>query len=176
MNPQLQPVLEGARLKLRPLRADDFEALYLAASDPLIWELHPEPTRYLRDVFEAYFNSGIESKGAFLISDRASGEIAGSSRYYNWNPEERSIYVGYTFLTRKNWGGEVNRELKALMLDHAFGFAEKVKFQVGEKNFRSRRALEKIGAWLVEDSRPNAVYEIDRTSALKARNEARAKH
>jgi len=57
----LQPTLIGKAISLRPLRAEDFEALYAAASDPLIWEQHPEPLRYQRPVFEGFFASALAS-------------------------------------------------------------------------------------------------------------------
>lgn len=140
-----QPVLAGDTLLLRPLRADDFEPLYAVASDPLIWELHPENTRWQRDVFARYFAAGMASGGALLITDKATGNILGSSRYYEWKPEERSVAIGYTFLARSHWGGATNRELKTLMLDHAFRYARTAWFHVGPDNLRSRRAMEKIG-------------------------------
>jgi len=165
----LQPTLTGELLELRPLRPDDFEELYRAASDPLIWEQHPEPTRHQRDVFRRYFDSAIESKGAFAVVDRKSGTIIGSSRY--WNLEESEVEIGWTFLERAYWGGEYNREMKRLMLDHAFRFVERVVFVVGEDNLRSRRAVEKIGGTLVRSVdrtapdgsiRRNVVYVITR--------------
>lgn len=143
--PDLQPTLTGETLLLRPLRAEDFEPLFAVASDPLIWALHPEPTRWQREVFERYFNAGMASKGALLIVEKSTGKILGSSRYYDWNPADRSVAIGFTFLARSHWGGDTNRELKKLMLDHAFGFAQTAWFHVGPNNFRSRRAMEKIG-------------------------------
>ena len=129
---------------------DDFEALFKAASDPLIWEQHPEPDRYKREVFRKFFDSAMESKGAFVIIERKSGTIIGSSRYYEYRPERREVIVGFTFLERKFWGGAYNGELKSLMLDYAFRFVDRVLFQVGENNLRSQKALEKIGARFLE--------------------------
>ena len=54
--------------------------------------------------------------------------------------------MGWTFLEREFWGGTYNRELKQLMLEHAFRFVDRVLFVVGEQNFRSQKALAKIGA------------------------------
>jgi RimJ/RimL family protein N-acetyltransferase len=142
----LQPTLKGNLIELRPLRPDDFDALFSAASDPLIWEQHPESDRYQRDVFQKYFDGALESKGAFAIIDRESGQIIGSSRYCNLNLTNREVEVGWTFLERRFWGGNYNRELKQLMLDHAFQFVDRVLFVVGERNLRSQKALEKIGA------------------------------
>jgi RimJ/RimL family protein N-acetyltransferase len=141
-----QPTLIGETISLRPLRAEDFESLYAAASDPLIWEQHPEPTRYQRHVFESGFFAGaLASASAFVVIDDASGKIIGSSRYYEWNRAEREIAIGYTFLARSHWGGKTNREMKQLMLSHAFRWANVVWFHVGVNNWRSRKAMEKIG-------------------------------
>jgi len=168
---ELQPTLTGALLELRPLRPDDFDALYRAASDPLIWEQHPEPTRHQREVFQKYFDSAIESGGALVVIDRKSGAIIGSSRYWNLDPARSEVEIGWTFLQRAYWGGEYNGEMKRLMIEHAFRFVEHVLFVVGEENLRSRKAVEKIGGTLlkkVERTAPdgtirrNVVYAITR--------------
>jgi RimJ/RimL family protein N-acetyltransferase len=142
-----QPTLRGARLELRPLRAEDFARLFLAASDPLIWEVHPSSDRWRPEVFKAFFEEAMLSGGAFAVVDLRDGRIAGTSRYYDVSDD--SVAIGFTFLTREFWGGSYNRELKTLMLEHAFGFVDKVIFHVGEHNVRSRRAMEKIGGVLI---------------------------
>ena len=171
MNFQLQPTLTGKLIQLRPLKPADFDELFAAASDPLIWEQHPENTRYKKEVFQTYFDSAIESKGTFVVIDRKSGKIIGSSRYCNLKPEESEVEVGYTFLERAYWGGEYNREMKRLMLDHAFKFVKRVVFVVGDTNLRSQKALEKIGArfwknaeWKAHDGtvRKTVLFEITR--------------
>jgi RimJ/RimL family protein N-acetyltransferase len=167
----LQPTLTGARLELRPLRPDDFEALYSVARDPLIWAVHPEPNRHERPVFERFFAEALKSGGALAVVDRAAGRIVGSSRYYDLDVEKSEIIIGYTFLSRSHWGGSFNREMKSLMLDHAFRFVEAVIFHVGENNIRSRKAMEKIGGVLSGSleklgpdglPRRNVVYRIAR--------------
>ena len=146
MDLDLQPTLTGHLLALRPLHTGDFEALYAAASDPLVWEQHPEPLRYRRDVFQKFFDGAIRSRGAFVVTDLVSGRVIGSSRYYDYSAVRHEVTVGYTFLARAYWGGSYNREVKRLMLDHAFQHVERVLFEVGEKNVRSQKALRKIGA------------------------------
>jgi RimJ/RimL family protein N-acetyltransferase len=143
-------------MELHPLARGNFDALFAAASDPLIWEQHPENDRYKREVFQKFFDGAIESKGAFAIIERASGRIIGSSRYCNLNPAESEVEIGWTFLERAFWGGSYNRELKSLMLDHAFRFVERVVFVVGEKNFRSQQALRKIGAKFLREKEVSA--------------------
>jgi N-acetyltransferase len=145
----------GTLIELRPLRSDDFDALFEAASDPLIWEQHPEPDRYTREVFQRFFDGAMESKGAFAVIDRRTGRIIGSSRYCDLKPAESEVEIGWTFLERAYWGGAYNAEMKALMLKHAFRFVERVVFVVGEHNTRSRKALEKIGARFLRATDPD---------------------
>ncbi len=174
MNPQLpmpdlQPTLTGETVILRPLHADDWPEMFKAAADPLIWEQHPARDRYLEPVFRGFFDGGLASGGAFAILDRGTGAIIGSSRYHGYNPERREIEIGWTFVTRAYWGGRTNAEIKRLMLDHAFSFAETVIFWVGATNLRSRRAMQKLGAVerpglhtraLAGGAQPHVVFEI----------------
>jgi N-acetyltransferase len=142
----LQPTLKGELIELRPLTPGDWDELFSVASDPLIWEQHPESDRYKEDVFKIYFREALESGGAFAIIDKESGKIIGSTRYNGYAPEKSEIEIGWTFLARNYWGGINNRELKDLMLTHAFKFVESVVFLIGENNIRSQRATERIGA------------------------------
>jgi RimJ/RimL family protein N-acetyltransferase len=142
----LQPALTGRLVELRPLREEDFDALFAVASDPLIWAQHPEPDRCTEPVFREFFRGGMASGGAFLARDRADGRVIGSSRYAGYDEVRSEIEIGWTFLARSHWGGAFNGEIKQLMLDHAFRFVRRVVFRVGPANLRSRRALERIGA------------------------------
>ena len=144
-----QPTLEGERLLLRPLRADDWDALFAVASDPLVWEVHPAHDRWQEPVFRAFFADALDKGGALVVIDNASGAIVGSSRFQNYRAEDAgSVEIGWTFLARDYWGGDCNRELKRLMLAHALQSVERVHFIVGEDNVRSRRAMTKIGGVL----------------------------
>jgi RimJ/RimL family protein N-acetyltransferase len=142
----LQPNLKGELIELRPLAPEDWKDLYAVASDPLIWEQHPESDRYKEEVFKVFFREALESGGAFVVIDKKSQQIIGSTRFYGYHPKKSEIEIGWTFLTRKYWGGHYNREMKKLLLAHAFKFVENVVFFVGETNFRSQKAMEKIGA------------------------------
>ncbi len=141
----LQPNLKGELIELRPLRPEDWNDLFAVASDPLIWEQHPESDRYKEEIFKVFFREALECRGAFVIVDTTSQQIIGSTRFYGYDPEKSEIEIGWTFLARKYWGGRYNRELKQLMLDHAFKFVESVVLLVGENNIRSQKATEKVG-------------------------------
>ncbi|MCP5130355.1 MAG: GNAT family N-acetyltransferase [Pseudomonadales bacterium] len=145
----LQPTLFGSTLRLRPLREEDFEELHRAASDPKIWELHPDSGRYKREIFrQRFFEGALACNGALAIEEIDTGKIIGSSRYYEWNPTSKEISIGYTFIERRHWGKGANQELKILMLNHIYQWASIVWFHVGKTNLRSRRAVEKLGATL----------------------------
>jgi N-acetyltransferase len=145
MSFDLQPHLKGERIELRPLRPSDWNDLFAVASDPLIWEQHPESDRYKEDVFKIFFSEALESGGAFVVIDTKTQRIIGSTRFHGYDPEKSEIEIGWTFLARRYWGGKYNREMKQLMLHHAFKFVETVVFFVGGNNIRSQRATEKIG-------------------------------
>lgn len=146
-----QPVLDGDRLLLRPLTPGDWAALFAVASDREIWVIHPAHDRWQEPVFRAFFDDALANGGAMAVIDKASGGIIGSSRWQGYDPAHcGSVEIGWTFLARSHWGGCFNPELKRLMLSHAFQFVERVMFRVGETNWRSRRAMEKIGGQLTD--------------------------
>ena len=170
MSFELQPQLQNELIRLEPLRAGDFEDLYAVAADPLIWEQHPSRDRYQRAVFENFFEGAMESGGAFRVIDNANGELIGSSRYSNYEEARRQIDIGYTFIARSRWARHYNRALKTLMLDHAFKYVNRVIFKVGINNWRSRKAMEKLGGIYIgeqsvsysgEPSHPNVIFKID---------------
>jgi len=148
----LQPThLHNERIRLIPLQEKDFERLFEVGSNPKVWEQHPNPYRYKLEDFTNYFKGAIESKGAFLIEDAVTNETVGCSRYYDYNNEDNSILIGYTFIGTKYWGNDYNKDLKKLMLDYAFQFVDKIYFHIGAFNYRSQKAIEKIGAIKVDE-------------------------
>jgi len=174
----LQPYLQNALVLAEPLKESDFDDLFNVASDPLIWEQHPNKNRYQRSEFEVYFKGAIESQGAFLIKDLQTQEIIGSSRYYDYKPGEDIISIGYTFFKRSFWGKGHNYALKKLMLDHIFHFAGTVVFEIGATNKRSQISIEKLGAlktgeeeiaYYGEASKLNYRYIISKSQWAKLR-------
>lgn len=171
----LQPTLKGDLLELRPLRPDDWDALYAVASDPLIWEQHPSSDRYQEAVFRRFFDDALKSGGALIAIDRKDGRVIGSSRFNGYDEAKSEIEIGWTFLARSHWGGAYNREMKALMLRHAFQFVKSVIFLIGPQNYRSQKAMEKIGG-VRDGSRVDAsgrlswLYRIDAGCAIGFKN------
>ena len=145
--PDWQPRLETERLTSVPLAEDHREALYEIAADPMVWEQHPIHDRWRREVFDAFFDEGLASGGALAVFRKSDKQIVGSTRYDRYSQEDGgSVEIGWTFLVRHCWGKGLNHEMKRAMLAHAFAHVARVDFRVGETNYRSRKALENIGA------------------------------
>jgi N-acetyltransferase len=144
-HPDFQPTLIGPTITIRPITLDDWTELFAAGSDPEIWKVHPVPDRYTEPGFRKFFDGTVNSKMGFVFVDQASGKLIGSSRYYGYEPQRSEIEIGWTFIARSHWGGAANREVKRLMLDHAFTFVDTVVFWVGDTNWRSQGAMTKIG-------------------------------
>jgi RimJ/RimL family protein N-acetyltransferase len=140
----------------------------------MIWEQHPAHDRCREGVFREFFKEALESGGALAAMDRTTREIIGSSRYFGYDPEKREVEIGWTFLARSHWGGKYNGEMKRLMVGHAFQFVDSVVLLVGPRNFRSQRAVEKIGGSRTGRREMNLngkpvehlVYEIKKASYL----------
>lgn len=170
MSFKLQPTtLVNTIIKLQPLDDSDFERLFTVASNPKVWEQHPNPNRYKLKDFTNYFEGAIQSKGAFLILETTTNKAIGCTRFYDYNENDNSILIGYTFIGIDYWGKEYNASLKKLMLEYAFHYVNKVYFHVGATNFRSQKAIEKIGTikidefeveYFGEEPKLNYIYQI----------------
>jgi N-acetyltransferase len=169
MHFNIQPTLENEQLILLPLQEDDFDALYAVASDPDIWKQHPNKDRWKREVFQTFFEGAMQSKGTFKIIDKATGDIMGSTRFYDYNEQENSILIGYTFYATRFWGKGINHTVKTMMLDYIFQFVSKVYFHIGAENLRSQIAISRLGVTKVseleityfgEAPKMNFVYEL----------------
>jgi len=145
MSLNLQPRLEDDLLVIRPLKEEDFQELYKLASDPLIWEQHQNKNRYTLEEFTGFFKEGIASKGALAVLERQSKKIIGSSRYKMLNEAEGVVEIGWSFLAREFWGGHYNKRFKKLMINHALQYCNHIVFYVNSKNYRSQKAVEKLG-------------------------------
>jgi RimJ/RimL family protein N-acetyltransferase len=169
----LQPIdLKNDLVQLVPVRESDFDELFAVASDPLIWLLHPKRDRYTRAVFQQYFDSAVSDKSAFLVYEVATMELIGCTRYYAYEPAISRIAIGFTFLATRFWGGLYNQSMKKLMLDYAFKYVNSVVFHIGATNYRSQRAIEKMGAVKIREFDapyndtvlPHFEYEIKKAS------------
>ncbi|MCL4761786.1 MAG: GNAT family N-acetyltransferase [Burkholderiales bacterium] len=145
-------VLEGAHARLEPLAREHAADLARACADGELWALWytsvPRP-----DGVEAYVEAALamrEEKGAmpFVVRERASGAVVGSTRYFNVEAAHRRLEIGHTWYAKRAQRTGVNTECKLLLLAHAF---EKlrciaVEFRTSWFNHASQRAIERLGA------------------------------
>jgi len=173
-----QPTIQNEWIIAVPLKVEDFESLYTAASDPLIWEQHPNKNRYQLTDFENYFQGAIKSAGALLVKDAKTNEVIGCSRYSDYDEASNSVSVGYTFFVRSHWGRGYNYALKTGMLDYIFPFVNKVNFYIGAVNKRSQISIERFGAiktgekemaYFGEASQLNYIYSITKEAWVQLR-------
>ena len=140
--------LEGTIVVLEPLEPRHEEPLRAAASDPAIWELTRNDAS-TPELFARWLDvARRDDVVTFVTVDRESGRVIGSSRFLTLRPEHRGAEIGHTWLVPAHWRSGANVEAKLLMLGHAFeqlGCA-RVEFKTDERNWRSRRALEALGA------------------------------
>lgn len=171
MSFNLQSPLENERMKLVPLQEQDFEALYAVAADPQIWEQHPNKDRWKKEVFRTFFDGALQSKGAFKILDKITGNLVGSTRFYDYDEKNKTVLIGYTFYATAYWGKGINQAVKKLMLDYAFQFVDRVYFHIGAQNLRSQIAITRVGAQKIteeeiayfgEPTKLNFIYVIDK--------------
>ncbi|VTP91629.1 GNAT family N-acetyltransferase [Sphingobacterium daejeonense] len=173
----MQPILQNEKVVMYPLRENDFDDLYSVASDPKVWEQHPNRDRWKKEVFTVFFEGALKSKGAFKVVDKESGKVIGSTRIYDYNDAEDCIFIGYTFYGVSSWGKGFNLAAKKTMLDYLFRFVSKVKFHVGSDNIRSQIAIERLGANKIAElevayfgdpvPRLNFEYEISKEQCKK---------
>lgn len=111
------------------------------------------------------------SKGAFIIIDIKTNAIVGSSRFYEFDENNNSIKIGYTFIGRNFWGKNYNIELKQLMINYAFENLTTIIFEIGANNIRSQKAIDKIGAQKIgehevqyfgEELKLNFIYQLNK--------------
>ncbi len=165
----IQTPLENDKVRLEPLQESDFESLFALASDPKVWEQHPNKDRWKEDIFRVFFDGAMQSKGAYKIVDKATGEVAGCTRFYDYNENENSILIGYTFYAVRFWGTGINPSVKRLMMDYAFQFVDAIDFHIGATNYRSQIAISRLGvtkiaeeniAYHGETPKLNFIYRI----------------
>ena len=89
-----QPTLAGELLRLRPLRAEDFEALFRVAADPLIWEQHPEPERCQEPVFRKFFRDALDSRDEPGVSPALAAAPALRGVRQRGDPARRAARAG----------------------------------------------------------------------------------
>ena len=144
--------LESAWVTLEPLALGHIAPLERAAADGQLWDLWftsvPGPGR-MADYVEAALRGQEEGRMApWVVRENGSGEIVGSTRYYDIVADPSRVAIGYTWYARRWQRSHVNTACKHLLLSNAFQNvgAVAVEFHTDAYNLDSQRAIEKLGA------------------------------
>ncbi|WP_347219927.1 GNAT family N-acetyltransferase [Chryseobacterium sp.] len=144
-------ILEGAHVELIPLEQEHFEELYAAASDKDLWTLIPtdgsDKTIFYKNYEFALSEREHGNQYPFIIRDKKTRKLIGSTRFFEIYPADRKLEIGWTWITKDFWGTSVNLECKLLLLTYCFEVLKtnRVQLKTKDNNFRSRKAIEKIG-------------------------------
>jgi RimJ/RimL family protein N-acetyltransferase len=162
-------ILEDDHVRLRPLKTDDLEALNsYVHDDPELFRFALTPMNTEGDLKE-YISSALlqqqkKLEYPFVVIDKISGKIAGTTRFYLIDTIQRCLAIGYTWIGTEFHRTGLNRSMKALMISYSLkelGF-ERVEFRLDSENERSARALEAIGA-LKEGKLRSHMFRADGT-------------
>ncbi len=160
------PTLQNEIVKLEPLSLENFKNLYAIASEKDLVKYSPSDISTFQ-ALTGYVQTALRSaeKDAaipFIIFDKRKQHYAGSTRYMNIDWHNKVLHIGSTWIGNSFQGTGLNTAMKNLMINYAFekmGF-EKVEFRIDQRNIRSRKAVEKLGAQLEGILRQN-VYLND---------------
>lgn len=144
-------ILEGTAIELVPLEKEHFEELYIAAADKELWELLPADCSD-RTVFHKTYEFALSERETgnqypFVIRHKETQKLIGSTRFFEIYPADKKLEIGWTWITKEFWGTSINPECKLLLLTFCFEILKtnRVQLRTKDNNFRSRKAIEKIG-------------------------------
>ncbi|CAI6241227.1 GNAT family N-acetyltransferase [Bacillus subtilis] len=144
--------LTGELIRVVPMDKSHIQGLYEAAKDENIWAHLPKTITTLHDM-EAFVEEALQTKECgtefpFVIIHRESGKIVGTTRFLYMSSASRSLEIGWTWFHPSVWGTSVNSECKYLLLQYCFERLNtiRVQFKTDERNIRSQKAIERLGA------------------------------
>ncbi|MEZ5552286.1 MAG: GNAT family protein [Pseudomonadales bacterium] len=146
--------LEGNGLRLEPMTRDHTQGLIQASADGDLWKLwftsvpQPEEAAVGRYIDQALDGFKAGHMLPWVVRDRASGDVLGTTRYHDVMPAVDRVEIGYTWYAQRCQRSHVNTTCKLLLFAHAFEELEcrVVGLRTDNFNFRSQRAIEALGA------------------------------
>ena len=144
-------ILKGTFVDLIPLEKEHFDELFIAASDKELWRLIPTDCSE-RATFQTVYQTALTERETgnqypFVIKLKSTNQLIGSTRLFEIYPNDKKLEIGWTWITQPYWGTGINLECKLLLLTFCFEIlkANRVQLKTKDNNFRSRKAIEKIG-------------------------------
>lgn len=144
--------LEGEKVKIAPLQNEHFEALKVIAKNKNIWEHLPidgtDETILISSLKTAILKRAYGEQYPFVIFDKATNKVIGSTRFFEIFQEHKKLEIGWTWYDPEYWGKGHNIEVKLLLLTYCFEQLQlnRVQLKTRTTNLRSMKAIQKIGA------------------------------
>jgi len=157
--------LTGESVELLPLEEKHFHQLGLIANDVRIWEFYPFDMSSSDKIINSFKSALIEkekgSRYSFVIYNKRENKIIGATDFLNIQPKNKNLEIGATWLHHDYWATEINLECKFLLLTYCFEIlgAIRVQLKTDEKNIRSKKAIQKIGATYEGTLRNNLIKD-----------------
>jgi RimJ/RimL family protein N-acetyltransferase len=140
--------LESELILLRPLQREDLPALLELTKDPALWTYFTHDLSTLAGLEAWAAGHFSEERLQFVVIDKATQQVLGSTGFGNYFPRDQRIEIGWTWLGKAFQGTGINAQMKSLMLQYAFGELEmlRVEFKTDVLNLPARKALLRLGA------------------------------
>jgi N-acetyltransferase len=144
--------LEGEKVRLFPLEQIHFNELIESSQHSIIWTfmgINGTDKSLLRKALEdSLIQREKNEQYPFVIAEAKSNKIIGSTRFLKINPEHRKLEIGWTWIHPDYWSKGYNEECKLLQLTYCFNVLKTIRVEIltWDKNLRSRKAIERIGA------------------------------
>lgn len=144
--------LENEIVKLKPLELNDLSGILEAASYPEIWSHMSTTIEKMVDVHNFVENALLmrrnKTEFPFVIVDKKTGEIIGSTRFMDIDDTHQRVEIGTTWLTPVYWRTAINTNCKYLLLQYCFEtlHLQRVQIKTDHENIQSQKAIERIGA------------------------------
>lgn len=144
-------ILKGNTMDLVPFEAAHLDELYMAAADKELWQLIPTDCSD-KETFYTVYRFALKERESgnqypFVIIHKPTQKLIGSTRIFEIYPQDKKLEIGWTWITKEFWGTTVNLECKLLLLTYCFEVlgTNRVQLKTKDTNYRSRKAIEKIG-------------------------------
>lgn len=166
-------ILENDRVRLRPICLPDFEKFQdFALNQPEIWEYSQQPASGLENL-KAYIDFALEARKAetaypFVVFDKQRQQVAGSTRFYDFQKKHNTVQLGYTWYGKEFQGTGLNKQCKLLLLEFAFEKfgIDRVEFRADANNDRSITAMKSIGCTVEGILRSNCAAPKGRRDSI----------
>jgi len=166
--------LENERVQLRPLAESDFGLLLpFSINEPNLWQYSLVSAGGSEENLQNYLKIAFDAKARkdsypFIVFDKQAQKYAGSTRFYDYKFNHKTIQLGYTWYGKEFWGTGLNKNCKYLMLQYAFetlGLA-RVEFRADNNNERSKAAMKSLGCTVEGVLRSNCTAAAGRRDSV----------